>query len=270
MEYPKLTHILKPDVLLFKQLIRFKSFSQASMVLDREQGTLSKAVIRLEKEMGQKLLIRNPKGFKLTQAGENLMEILQSLEHQENRPDPHTLGKAITLGCHEILAQTYFPTWLPSMMEFSPGTHFDYSFHPSSEITEKVNSGEIDIGLVITPIKNPNLISIKMGTEFSAFWSSGKGDGNIMLIHPDMLMVGQVKRSTKNRELHEIPNYQLIASILKQRPDWIGVLPHPVAQFYQLNQMGPKLFEVQVSLISRKDRFDYGLMSKIGDLLKKN
>src|SRR6201999_2653662 len=60
-------------VLTFRAVVRERSFSRAARALALTQPAVSQQVAALEKEIGARLLAREPGGLKLTAAGEALL-----------------------------------------------------------------------------------------------------------------------------------------------------------------------------------------------------
>src|SRR3954466_5603080 len=61
-------------VLTFRAVAHERSFSRAARALALTQPAVSQQVAALEKELGAKLLAREPGGLKLTPAGETLLQ----------------------------------------------------------------------------------------------------------------------------------------------------------------------------------------------------
>src|SRR3954466_5560764 len=61
-------------VLTFRAVAHERSFSRAARALALTQPAVSQQVAALEKEVGAKLLAREPGGLKLTPAGETLLQ----------------------------------------------------------------------------------------------------------------------------------------------------------------------------------------------------
>ena len=58
----------------FHEIVESKGVTAASIVLSRKQSTISHSLKRLEQELGARLCIRGPAGFKLTDEGQLLFE----------------------------------------------------------------------------------------------------------------------------------------------------------------------------------------------------
>jgi len=60
------------DILFFTEVVKAGSFSKAATILNTTQATISRRIQSLEEDVQQQLLVRNPRGFTLSQAGEEL------------------------------------------------------------------------------------------------------------------------------------------------------------------------------------------------------
>ncbi len=63
----------------FNEIAQAKGVTAASIVLSRKQSTISHSLKKLENELGVRLCIRGPAGFKLTDEGHLLIEYCHSI-----------------------------------------------------------------------------------------------------------------------------------------------------------------------------------------------
>src|SRR5574343_399519 len=75
------------DMLLFAHVVKVRSFSEAARRLDVSKSRVSKAVARLESDLGVRLLHRSTRSLSLTDVGEAYFEhcdrILEELGHAD-------------------------------------------------------------------------------------------------------------------------------------------------------------------------------------------
>ncbi len=76
---------LLPYLLTFSEIVSKGSFTAAARSLGISKSAASQQLGRLEKQVGIKLLIRNTRGFALTDAGRNLLEKCDLLNDQVER-----------------------------------------------------------------------------------------------------------------------------------------------------------------------------------------
>lgn len=245
-------NVFKSEINAFKEVARVGSLSKASERLSMNQPAVSKAIQRLEQDLGDKLLIRGREGIALTQKGE---ELLIYLRHCENSTQVGRDLEKLTIGCHQSIALGTFPTLLPKLKAAFPQTDINFQFLPSLEVTRKVASLEIDLGIVINPLKRQQLVFKTIGKDFVAMWQSKKATEApiLTLIHPDMFLAAKVK---PGMEVLQVPDYEVISHMVVANSEYAAVLPAEIARRYQLKQLGEKkLFEVNRNLIMHEDRF---------------
>lgn len=261
-----MSDFIHPDLHLFQRLVEFSSFSAAALQLGVQQPALTKLLGRLEERHGHKLVLRGQRGFTLTHEGEVLLERLKRLQATW-QTDQEKTPRRVTLAAHESLAQVYLPTLLPLLVEAYPATDFTITQAPSSDVSRRVSAGEWDLGLVINPLKNADLLFRQVGEEFVGLWGKTSKVGEVILVHPDMLMVGRLMRHLPEGRIITVPNYQTIASIVAEKEGWVGLLPHPVAKLSGLT-LHARVFDVKLNLIARKDKFPLEFFRKVGELAK--
>ena len=65
---------------VFVKVSKYESFTKASVSLKKSQSTLSRDVIKLEKQSGYSVFKRNIRGIKLTEKGKKLLIIGQNFQ----------------------------------------------------------------------------------------------------------------------------------------------------------------------------------------------
>lgn len=259
-----MSEFIHPDLELFRRLVAFDSFSAAAGQLGVQQPALTKMVGRLEERMGQKLLLRGRQGFDLTHDGELLLERLKRVQRAWEAHVNET-PQRITLAAHEAIASAYLPYLLPLLVEQFPQMEVNLAEAPSVEVSRKVAEGEWDMGLVINPLRHADLLFKQVGEEFVALWGQSAKVGEVILVHPDMLMVGRLMRHLPEARPLTVPSYETIANIAARTP-WSALLPNPVAQRHQLKLQSERFFQVKLSLIARKNRFPSDFFRQVGEM----
>lgn len=256
--------ILRDEILIFNEVLRTGSMSAAAEALNLGQPAVSKAIKKLEREWGATLLSRGREGSRPTSAGRKLLEKISKLE--VDRPPKQSVPSLLTIGCHPSIAIDQFPTFLKKLRALLPQVELRFEFRPSTDITARVASGEIDLGLVINPIKRRQLIARAIKKDYVALWGRGEEKENTpVLIHPDMLYAPHVKKQF-TKEIWTMADYEVIAELCHE--GYQGLLPALVAHRHGLTQVSKKLFEVELKLITHEDRFDKALLKQIYSLLE--
>jgi len=156
------------DVLYFIEISNTQNLSRASERLGIAQPSLSSAVKRLESSIGTSLLIRHKKGVLLTQAGKQLLahskQLLQYWNEVKSQAlaSHHQVQGCFVFGCHPTVALHNLSGFLPVLLNDYPKLEIELRHDISRKITEGIINLSIDIGLVVNPIKHPDIIIHKM------------------------------------------------------------------------------------------------------------
>lgn len=152
------------DVLFFVDVVKAGSFNKAAVALNTTQATISRRIQSLEEATQQQLLIRNSRGFTLSQAGNELyakFEGLRKILHNDlsnilssKRELKGTLNIAIfSAFMHKVL--------LPHIHEFT------YK-HPQVKVIVRIINKSVDLirdkfDLVISPmLPNSEIAKVKV------------------------------------------------------------------------------------------------------------
>lgn len=133
------------------------SISKAAEKLFTTQPNLSRQLMKLEEETGQKLLIRGNKKSELTEAGRLLYkratEITELMDrtHSELRSDGDEVFGTVCIGGGESYAVGLIAKAAKEVSDMFPGIKFDFFSGDTDAVTEKLDKGLIDFGILIEP-----------------------------------------------------------------------------------------------------------------------
>ncbi len=236
------------DLTYFLEVVQTKNISRASERLGISQPSLSVSLQRLEHSVGTSLLHRTKKGTHLTPAGERLYlksrELLQQWEalrtHAVQANDD--LQGQYTIGCHTAIAQYSLPHFLPELLNKHPKLEVKLVHDLSRKIVEQVVSLEVDIGIVINPVRHPDLILKKLSEDEVTLWvGSGrnktqdpKGKEAVLICDLNMIqsqdIIKKIKRSSLNFNRIITSTSLEVITELTLSGAGIGILPGRVAQ----------------------------------------
>ncbi|MBW7457926.1 LysR family transcriptional regulator [Paenibacillus sepulcri] len=140
------------------EIVRQKSFTRAAETLHLTQPTISKTIKNLENELNVEVFVRDGKAIKLTDAGQAIMNytgpILKLFDQlQSELHDLTYLNKGhISLGLPPMAGANFFPSVIKSFQETYPGIAIRMVEEGSVKVEESVASGELDVGVVLTPV----------------------------------------------------------------------------------------------------------------------
>lgn len=224
------------------------NLSRASERLGISQPSLSMAIKRLEKSIGTKLFIRHKQGMLLTQAGKQLqIHVRQLLQYWEDTKSQalaseHEVQGSFTLGCNSTIVSHLVALFLPDLLEQHPKLDLHLKHEVSRRITEQVINFSIDFGIVVNPIKHPDLIIRKLCKDETTFWiGPGKRDIQnprseeaVILCDPNLpqteaLLIQASKAGIVTDRIVNVPSLSAVASLCAAGAG-IGIIPKRVAQ----------------------------------------
>jgi DNA-binding transcriptional LysR family regulator len=141
----------------FREVVREGSFTGAARRLRMTQPAVSLHVKALEDELGARLLERDGRGVRLTEAGATLLrtadEALAALDDARRRireasaPDR---GRVV-LACGDTVALHLLPPVLTAFRRLRPKAEVSIRNHGSQQILDLVLRREVDVGIVTRP-----------------------------------------------------------------------------------------------------------------------
>lgn len=142
----------------FVETARLRSFTQAAHTLGVSQSTVSKMIKTLENSVGDALIVRQSKPFKLTAIGEHLyskgqhiLQAITELEHDVHAMQGLKMGRlriGIPPMVNLLLTQT-----LKQFRHRYPSIDLIISEPPGPMIEQEVAAGRLDFGFSIAPIE---------------------------------------------------------------------------------------------------------------------
>ncbi|MBM7454947.1 DNA-binding transcriptional LysR family regulator [Oceanisphaera litoralis] len=139
----------------FCTLVEVGHFTRTAERLHMTQSGVSQHVRKLEAHFGVTLLVRQGKGFTLTDAGERLYtragDILQSLSGLEQHvgQDPAFEGLVRVMSPGSVGLKLY--PQLLGLQRRHPGLVIDYRFAPNASVEQAVANNSTDMGLMTQP-----------------------------------------------------------------------------------------------------------------------
>jgi len=192
------------DLVYFIEIAKTENLSRASERIGISQPSLTLAIRRIEESLGVNILIRSKKGVTLTKAGMKLLKHSKSLFEywdqikSEALASEHEVSGQISIGCHPSVGlytlDKFLPKLLKNFQELGISLHHDLS----RNILEQIISLKLDLGLVINPIKHPDLILKKILEDTVTFWSSGENT-ETLICDPDLLQTQDLLKKCKKR-----------------------------------------------------------------------
>jgi DNA-binding transcriptional LysR family regulator len=142
----------------FTETVRLSSFTEAARTLKVTQSTISKMVRQLEDELGEPLLLRDARGFTLTDVGQVVYhrgrEILLSMEQlqQEVRETQSLARGSLALGMPPMI-NLLFTEVLKQYRRVFPRIDLKLFEFTGQEVEQRVATGELAAGMTVLPLE---------------------------------------------------------------------------------------------------------------------
>ncbi|WP_431024782.1 LysR family transcriptional regulator [Halomonas sp. H5] len=140
----------------FHSVAKTGSLSSAAEDLHVAVSAVSRQITNLESRLDVKLFHRRPRGMELTEAGElllayalrNQLEVSNLIDEIQGLTKKNK--KKIKLACPEGMAWHFLPSAIAGFSYDNPGVSFDLQVVDSSQASELVKEGKVDIALTFS------------------------------------------------------------------------------------------------------------------------
>ncbi|CNK22888.1 hypothetical protein yaldo0001_4680 [Yersinia aldovae ATCC 35236] len=146
----------------FVEVVRNNGFGRATDKLYVTQPAISRAIKQLEGELGGELLIRDPKGVRLTERGrilfrhaENMLQQERNL-HRELLDIGEEISGTLRVGLPPVISSTYFPQVILYFRNRCPLVELEIIEIPTTELERALQEGKVDIAAGILPLESQN------------------------------------------------------------------------------------------------------------------
>jgi DNA-binding transcriptional LysR family regulator len=254
------------DLRYFFEVAKTQNVSRAAERLNIGQPALSQSIRRLETVVGTRLLDRFKTGVRLTVAGQRLLDegrvAIEKWECLKNavRSSEHEIEGSYSIGCHVSVGIYSLPTVLRDIFGKHPRLEIKITHGLSREIAESVVSFRTDFGLVINPVRHPDLVIRELCEDRVAFWAAKTSHQDILICDPALaqsqtLIKRKALEKSFNRYLYS-SSLELIAT-LAAGGCGVAILPERIARRYSglsLWRADLPIVRDRLCLIYRSDR----------------
>lgn len=149
----KSDHIKQTSLRYFLEVARTGSIVAASEKLFVATSAISRKISNLEDALEVQLFERRPRGMVLSAAGEMLATHARRAALEADRAVADILALQgfhkghVSLACTEGFALDFLPRLVIDFQAQYPGIHFSIDVAGPAEVSERVRTGEVDIGL---------------------------------------------------------------------------------------------------------------------------
>ncbi len=141
----------------FLAVARQESITKAAELLFITQPSLTRQIQSLEKEIGSPLFVRGKRKLSLTETGKLLrkraeeMLLLYEKTEAELLSASSAVGGDVFIGGGESYAMGYLASVAKELHEKNPNIHFHLFSGDIADVTERLDKGLLDFGLLIEP-----------------------------------------------------------------------------------------------------------------------
>ena len=143
------------------------NITRAAEELRISQPALSRQIIKLENELGCKLLERGDHGISLTNAGHLLLnrarelsDLLDKTETELKTPD--VASGEVSIACSETRATLAIARIAKRLSRTHPNIRFKFRSESSDDVTEYLSRGIVDFGIAEDPARTDDCPALKL------------------------------------------------------------------------------------------------------------
>ncbi|MDD3219621.1 MAG: LysR family transcriptional regulator [Lachnospiraceae bacterium] len=142
----------------FLKVCEIENITRAAVALNTTQPNLSRQLYQLEEDLGQTLLIRGKRRITLTEEGKYLrkqaQDIINMADHTENvlRSFQDNLTGEVYIGAAESMAMKFVGEIIRESRNQYPGIHYHINSGNAQDITDKLDRGLLDFGIIVEPV----------------------------------------------------------------------------------------------------------------------
>jgi DNA-binding transcriptional LysR family regulator len=139
------------DLKYFLAVAQVENVNKAGAALHISPGSVSKAIARLEEELGVNLFLKQGRNIKLTESGRLLQKRASAIVQLEEDTKVDLMGSKnalkITISATEILLKGFGMPVLAQLRKIVPGATFEFFVRSDAEVVDQVLSGEAHLGI---------------------------------------------------------------------------------------------------------------------------
>lgn len=215
----------------FYWLATLKSASEAAKRLGVSQPVVSMRMAALQRTLGAELYRGSGRTFELTNAGRRAFSkceaiVVLSRELEDEARQAASAAKTGFVGVTDVVALSWLPEFLNNLSA-DPSLNIGIRTAPLNELKSQLQSGDIDVALVLEPVNDPTLASDHI-CDFSVKWM-----GSPSLLQPDaakdildltrLPIIRSPRNSYRYEKMLEYFRWHEVAGADTFQPRWIDV-----------------------------------------------
>ena len=270
--------LMMNDIKYFLTVSETLNITRASEIIGLSQPALSYALKRLENELGGQLLIRLKNGVQLTKFGEtfkqNAHRLLYEWEQAQNLANPKSgfIQGSYTFALHPSVALCTLQHFMPQLQTDFPSLDFNFIHGLSREMAEKVIHWEADFGIIVNPIRHPDLVITQLyHDEVGIFYA--KNAENKLIYDKNLSQTQYIlKKMAKQNHFNGVlcsGNLEVVAKLTSLGLGY-GLLPTSVARQYKhlIKLKDTPVFKDEICLVYRPEKHRNSVSKKIIETIR--
>jgi len=158
----------------FVWVARLKSFSLAAERLNTTQAAVSHRIAALERELGIRLFERDSREVRLTALGNDAREHAERIvrlaaDFRRRMSNPKGLVGTVRIGVIDTVVYSWLPALIERVREAYPDVVLELTAAITPEISDDLQNGRLDLGLMNGPVDAPGLVNRSLCT-FACRW----------------------------------------------------------------------------------------------------
>lgn len=158
----------------FIWVARLNSFSLAAERLHTTQAAVSHRIATLERELGIRLFERDTRDVRLTRLGIDAREHAERIvrlaaDFRRRMSNPKGLVGTVRIGVIDTVVYSWLPALIERVREVYPDVVLELNAAITPEISDDLQNGRLDLGLMNGPVDAPGLVNQALCT-FACRW----------------------------------------------------------------------------------------------------
>ncbi|HWU44925.1 MAG TPA: LysR family transcriptional regulator [Bdellovibrio sp.] len=241
-----------------------KTMGDAARKLGISQPALSESIQRLETDISALVFYRSRSGIQLTPKGrlflERVKNLLVSVDRLEieNKEENVFGGQSISVGCHQTVASYTLPVALAEVQKVAPDFKIELYHDLSRNIQAEIQKGRLDIGIVINPVRNPDLIITRLSYDVVRVWGrKNQKEADTLILNSQFFQTQSILKKWKNRPQKTIDTDSLdLICRLTGKGIGYGIIPTKAVELSGLDLhpiQGLPIYKDEIALIYRPE-----------------
>ncbi|UII22135.1 hydrogen peroxide-inducible genes activator [Fulvivirga ligni] len=177
----------------------YRHFGKAAESCFVTQPTLSMQIQKLEDQLGVLIFDRSKQPVAPTDLGKRIIEQARLALHESKKiqelvaEEKGEVAGEVRIGIIPTLSPYLLPLFINSFIENYPNVRIKVEELKTQEVVKKLNNSQLDIGVIVTPLNDPNLVTKPIFyEEFYGYVSHRSSLFNEKTLHVEALPANEI------------------------------------------------------------------------------